>query len=183
MSNNTMGFKSFHPYSDILNLYGAQGRVLGIVRRLQRRGKEAIVEQITSGQPLHAAQYDLFIIGSGQNSGQGLLPGDLKGKKAALIKAATLVGFENHAGRTYLDAGVLCDFGNNGEDGSEGARRKNIFAAYAQGPVLPKDPTLCDLILKTAPEHRYGSAEPISLPDTIEKAEHDPMQRALKGRG
>ncbi len=56
MSNNTMGFKSFHPYPDILNLYGAKGRVLGIVRRLQRRGMEAIVEQITRGQPLHAAQ-------------------------------------------------------------------------------------------------------------------------------
>ncbi len=48
----------------------------------------------------------------------------------------TVVGFENHSGKTYLGDGVkpigkvLAGYGNNGEDGFEGARYKNVFATY-----------------------------------------------------
>jgi CobQ-like glutamine amidotransferase family enzyme len=44
----------------------------------------------------------------------------------------TLVGFENHGGRTYLDEGgqplarVRAGYGNNGEDGGEGAVVGNV---------------------------------------------------------
>ena len=48
---------------------------------------------------------------------------------------STVVGFENHSGKTYLGAGVtplgtvLKGNGNNGEDGTEGVRYKNVFGS------------------------------------------------------
>lgn len=65
---------------------------------------------------------------------------------------STVVGFENHSGKTYLGSGVsplgkvLVGGGNNGEDGYEGVRYQNVFGTYSHGPVLPKTPrfvTIC----------------------------------------
>jgi lipid II isoglutaminyl synthase (glutamine-hydrolysing) len=35
---------------------------------------------------------------------------------------------------------VLADAGNKGEDGTEGARYREVYATYLHGPVLPKNP-------------------------------------------
>lgn len=66
-----------------------------------------------------------------------------------------VAGFENHNGRmnigTYKPLGtILCGNGNNGEDKKEGVLYKNTFATYLDGPVLPKNPELCDEIIKRA---------------------------------
>ena len=96
-----------------------------------------------------------------------------------------IVGFENHSGKTYLGAGVkpmgkvLTGFGNNGEDNTEGARYKNVFATYSHGCLLPKNPKLADYILKTALERKYGTAELTPLDDTLEQHAHDYMQNRL----
>lgn len=98
-----------------------------------------------------------------------------------------VVGFENHAGRTYLGSDikplgrVLKGFGNNGEDGTEGARYRNVFASYSHGSLLPKNPVLCDYILQIALERKYGAAELAPLDDTLEQTAHDYMQRRLTG--
>jgi len=48
-----------------------------------------------------------------------------------------IVGFENHSGRTYLGPGVkplgkiIKGYGNNGEDGFEGAIYKNVYCSYS----------------------------------------------------
>ena len=89
---------------------------------------------------------------------------------------SVVVGFENHAGRTFLGAGisplgqVLAGSGNNGADGGEGVRWLNVFGTYSHGPVLPKNPALCDVILQTALERKYGKAELAPLDDGTEKA-------------
>ena len=96
-----------------------------------------------------------------------------------------IVGFENHSGKTYLGAGVkpmgkvLAGFGNNGEDGTEGARYKNVFGTYSHGSLLPKNPKLADHILKTALERKYGAAELPPLDDALETAAHDYMKARL----
>lgn len=66
----------------------------------------------------------------------------------------TLVGFENHSGRTYFAddslqalARVTSGFGNNAEDGCEGAIYKNVFGTYLHGSLLPKNPQLTDELL------------------------------------
>ena len=92
---------------------------------------------------------------------------------------STAVGFENHSGRTWLGhdvaplGRVLRGFGNNGEDGTEGARYKNVFGSYSHGPLLPKNPALCDYILETALSRHYGDTRLEPLPDLSERAAHD----------
>lgn len=79
----------------------------------------------------------------------------------------TLVGFENHGGRTYLGKSVkplgkvISGFGNNGKDHTEGAIFHNSFGSYFHGPILPKNPHLADLLIKKALELKYK--EPITL--------------------
>lgn len=79
----------------------------------------------------------------------------------------TIVGFENHGGRTYLGEGVkpfakvIKGFGNNGEDGTEGAVYKNCLATYSHGPFLPKNPHIADWLIQKALEVKYK--KPIEL--------------------
>ncbi len=86
-----------------------------------------------------------------------------------------IVGFENHSGKTYLGEGVeplgkvLKGWGNNGEDGFEGARYKNVFGTYMHGSVLPKNNEFCDLLIKLALKRRYGDIELKELDNTIEE--------------
>ncbi len=102
------------------------------------------------------------------------------------LDGQTVVGFENHSGKTYLGNGlrpigrVLAGYGNNGEDGMEGARYKNVFCTYSHGCLLPKNPVLADHLLKTALEHKYGSVELAPLDDTIEQNAHRYMENRLK---
>lgn len=99
--------------------------------------------------------------------------------------ADTIVGFENHSGRTYLGNNVrplgtvLKGFGNNGEDKTEGARYKNAFCTYSHGPVLPKNPVFADLILKTALTRKYGSCSLEPLQDDFESQAHDAALRQV----
>jgi hypothetical protein len=74
---------------------------------------------------------------------------------------------------------VLHGSGNNGEDHTEGARYKNVFATYSHGCLLPKNPAVCDLLLKTALERKYGTAELAPLGDQLENAAHDYMEKRL----
>ena len=98
----------------------------------------------------------------------------------------TVVGFENHSGKTYLGAGlkpigkVLAGYGNNGEDGMEGARYNNVFCTYSHGCLLPKNPVLADHILKTALAHKYGAVDLAPLDDDIEQNAHKYMEHRLK---
>jgi lipid II isoglutaminyl synthase (glutamine-hydrolysing) len=90
-----------------------------------------------------------------------------------------LTGFENHSGRTYLGGGaepfgrVLAGAGNNGEDGTEGARYREVYATYLHGPVLPKNPWLADHLLTRALAHRYTDFGPLApLTDQVETRAH-----------
>jgi len=84
-----------------------------------------------------------------------------------------IVGFENHGGRTFIGENqplgkVLFGFGNNGKDGAEGVLYKNVVGTYLHGPLLPKNPHVCDYLLGNALEKRYGKRELSPLDDTQE---------------
>ena len=119
---------------------------------------------------------DLYTVGSKQR-----MIGNYKFRCGAESGGSLVVGFENHSGKTWLGKGVqplgtvLAGFGNNGEDKTEGVRYKNVFGTYSHGPLLPKNPELCDKILLTALERKYGRAELPPLDDAAEKAAHDEM--------
>ena len=84
-----------------------------------------------------------------------------------------IVGFENHGGRTYIGDNkplgkVMFGFGNNEKDGAEGVLYKNVVGTYLHGPLLPKNPHVCDYLIKNALERKYGTAELEPLDDTQE---------------
>ena len=105
------------------------------------------------------------------------------------LDGQTVVGFENHSGRTYLGEGirpigkVLAGNGNNGEDGTEGARYRNVFCTYCHGPMLPKNPDFCDLILSKALERKYGDIVLEKLNDDYEREAHAVIERRLSQKG
>jgi CobQ-like glutamine amidotransferase family enzyme len=87
----------------------------------------------------------------------------------------TLVGFENHGGRTYLGSAqplgkVLKGHGNNSEDGTEGAIYRNAYGTYLHGSLLPKNPHFADHLIRLALHRKYGTNHwtDIANLDTIE---------------
>ena len=102
----------------------------------------------------------------------------------------TLAGFENHAGRTYLDDGaeplgrVIAGFGNDGESGFEGCRVGRALGTYLHGPLLPRNPWLADWLLAQALGHRLGEAPVLeALPDSLETEAHAVSTARARERG
>ncbi|MDP4133913.1 MAG: glutamine amidotransferase [Bacillota bacterium] len=95
------------------------------------------------------------------------------------------VGFENHAGRTYIGdlkpfGKVLSGHGNNGEDGLEGCIYKNTYCTYMHGPLLSKNPILADELLIKALSKKYGNVTLNPLNDYYEnQAKKAVLMRAL----
>ena len=102
----------------------------------------------------------------------------------------TLVGFENHSGRTFLGEGtrpfgrVVVGHGNNGKDGTEGAVTRNAFGCYLHGSLLPKNPTFADHLIRLALRRKYGPDATLApLDDTLETEAHTAAaQRAKQTR-
>jgi lipid II isoglutaminyl synthase (glutamine-hydrolysing) len=102
----------------------------------------------------------------------------------------TLAGFENHAGRTYLDEGaeplgrVLAGFGNDGESGYEGCHARRAVGTYLHGPLLPRNPWLADWLLAQALGHRTGEAPELEpLTDELEADAHAVSAARAHARG
>ena len=103
----------------------------------------------------------------------------------------TLAGFENHAGRTRLDAGaeplgrVLAGFGNDGVSGQEGCRHRRAYGTYLHGPLLPRNPWFADRVLADALAHRVGGEpeELEPLADELELAAHEVSAARARARG
>ncbi len=104
--------------------------------------------------------------------GEGRLIGNIV-LESELIEQK-IVGFENHGGRTYIGdhtplGKVVYGNGNADNAGAEGVSYKNVIATYLHGPLLPKNPQLCDLILTKALKRRYPEFEELSpLGDELE---------------
>lgn len=100
---------------------------------------------------------------------------------------ATLVGFENHSGQTFLGEGVeplaktLAGFGNNASAEYEGARYNNVFGSYMHGSMLPKNPHFADYLLGLALRHKYG--ETVTLPTLPDREELEAHQYAVDRYG
>ncbi|MGH2634212.1 MAG: type 1 glutamine amidotransferase, partial [Tepidiformaceae bacterium] len=100
-----------------------------------------------------------------------------------------VVGFENHGGRTYLAAGqrpfglVRRGYGNNADDGGEGARYKNAIGTYLHGSLLPKNPALADELILAALRRRYGAETALPpLDDAAEESAHGAARAVAEHR-
>jgi CobQ-like glutamine amidotransferase family enzyme len=92
-----------------------------------------------------------------------------------------LAGFENHRGRTTVGPGsnplgqVVHGFGNNGEDGTEGAVRGSVVGTYLHGPLLAANAWFADWLIATA----LGLSDLQPLDDSFEDRAHaDAVERA-----
>lgn len=231
MKKTTSKLKIAHLYPDLLNLYGDRGNIIALTKRLEWRGIDFEVENITIGEhEKKFSEFDLFFIGGGQDCEQSAVAKDIHIRKNELIACIeaekpllavcggyqllgktyetsegdeieglaildvytkalrqeagkkqdrlvgnvyaellmpmtlktdlkTLVGFENHSGRTYFCdsesstkplAKIIKGFGNNSEDKYEGAYYKNCIGTYLHGSLLPKNPHLSDELIARA---------------------------------
>lgn len=129
-----------------------------------------------------AAVFDAWTVHPGESARRCI------GDVAARWEGGSLVGFENHGGRTYLGSGatplarIERGFGNNGEDGTEGAVYRNAYGTYLHGALLPKNPRFTDHIVRLALSRRYGEVELAPLDDSAEEAAHAAAARVARRR-
>lgn len=182
---------------DLLFIGGDQDREQGVVAEdLKRNHAAALSELVEAGVPFLAVcgGYQLLqryyrpaegrdLVGLGIIEAHTIHPGHHVARRAGNIvvewERGTVVGFENHGGRTYL-AGetkplgrVVRGYGNNGEDRFEGARVRNVFGTYVHGSLLPKNPALADYLLELAIQRRYPDVRLVPLDDSLERQAHE----------
>jgi len=95
-------------------------------------------------------------------------------------KPNTLVGFENHSGRTRLLDRKLTHLGkvkkgigDSEQTGFEGLRIKNAFGTYMHGSFLPKNPHICDVLISLALANKYKQFNHLEpLDDQLEWQAH-----------
>lgn len=84
-----------------------------------------------------------------------------------------VIGFENHGGQTFDISNsfgkVLFGNGNKFGDSEEGFFENNVIATYLHGPLLSKNPELCDYIIKYCLDRKYN--ENVSLKPLNDKFE------------
>lgn len=132
-----------------------------------RLGEGAMMLAVCGGYQLLGESYTtaegerlpgLGLIDAVTEAGRGRRVGNVVVQLAAGLglRPGSLVGFENHGGRTRLGPAasplgrVLAGSGNNGDDGGEGALQGNVVGTYLHGSLLPKNPHLADWITARA---------------------------------
>lgn len=94
-------------------------------------------------------------------------------------KFGDIVGYENHSGQTFLDAGstplghVRLGAGNSGQDETEGAIIHNVIGTYLHGSLLPKNPAIADFLIEKAAIKKYGEFEASVIDDRFAQKARD----------
>jgi len=221
-----------HLYPKEMNIYGDNGNLLVLKKRLEWRGIDVQIHRVGIGDSF-PDKVHLILGGGGQDKGQSDIADDLSSKAQHLRKYAdagvpmlmicgmyqmfghyfktadnekipgigildvhtvagesriignlsveteqfgTLIGYENHSGRTHLGKFVKpvgmtkIGQGNNAEDGTEGAVYNNVYGSYLHGPVLTKSPEFADFLIKKALELTGELADFTQLDDSLEQA-------------
>jgi CobQ-like glutamine amidotransferase family enzyme len=194
---------------DLYYVGGGQDREQALVATdLESKGRP-LVEAVTEGAAFLAVCGGYQLLGAfyrdrsgAELPGIGLLPQHTVAGERRMIgdvlleceldpgERRTLAGFENHAGRTYLDEGaeplgrVVAGFGNNGEDGLEGCRLGGAVGTYLHGPLLPRNPWLADWLLSRALARKGGEPPALEpLPSELETAAQRVSADRARSRG
>ncbi len=153
--------------------------------------KQKVVLAVCGGYQLLGAEYidkdgnelpGLNILDYDSKSGKGKrIIGNIIIESTLDITPKTIVGFENHGGRTYSKyeplGDVLSGYGNNDNDKKEGVVYKNFIGTYLHGPILPKNPHLADYLILKALKNKYDIDSLDPLDDSIEIKAH---QKTIK---
>jgi lipid II isoglutaminyl synthase (glutamine-hydrolysing) len=114
-------------------------------------------------------------------SEEGRLIGNIIIENNLNLDPLTIVGFENHGGRTYHDynslGSVKVGYGNNGKDKEEGMVYKNCVGTYLHGPILPKNPHFADYLILKALKRKYNINNISKLDDKFEYGAHEKVMK------
>lgn len=214
------GSDSSVPRADLFVIGGGQDlEQVAVARSLERLGN-AIREQVVDGAAVLAVCGGYQSLGLSyrtaagvQIDGPGILhvrtvagAGRLVGPVVASLSTwlpralrghrASIVGFENHAGRTYATSAsrplayVEIGAGNNGEDGTEGILALPgegglgglRMGTYLHGPLLPRNPHLADMLLAGALARGGREDRLVSLDDGAEWRAHANFATRVRSR-
>ncbi len=190
---------------DMVFMGGGSDREQGLVYQDLLQKADGLMAQIEQGFPVLCICGAYQLLGSyyraldGQimdglgffdfytQSEPGRLIGNIVIEVKLLDETATVVGFENHGGRTYLQdqrlqplGRVIKGYGNNGRDGGEGIRYRSLIGTYLHGPLLPKNPVLADEIINVMMKRR-GILFSAGLDDSIENYANAEVRKKLLG--
>ncbi len=183
--------------TDIIFLGGGSDREMEIVCHKLLQKKAELTDYIEKGGTLIAVCGGYPLLGHCSYSdtvGLGILDISTEAKESSRLignivieneELGKIAGFENHAGRTDIKnhtplGKVILGHGNNGESGFEGVIYKNVIGTYLHGPLLPKNPKLCDMILTKALKHKYSDFDALSpLDDSLENAANEYIVRTF----
>lgn len=190
---------------DIAFIGGGQDREQSLIAAdFKRHKSEGLLEAVEAGMPLLAVCGGYQLLGrfyrtaAGEElpgiglfdawtvAGASRLTGNVVVESALPGVPRTIVGFENHAGRTHLGPGcaplgrVVVGHGNNGRDGWEGAVYRNAVGTYLHGPLLPKNPALADWLLGRALVRRYGAGAEAALAPLDDRVEEEAHRAAVR---
>ena len=187
--------ESFSPDADLIFIGGGQDRCQQLAAPDLLDKADAMASAAANGTVVFAVCGGYQLLGTSYKTADGDVPGlgllDLWtqagtdrfiGNASARARLGesdgVLVGFENHAGRTYLGpravplGRVTNGRGNNGEDGTEGAVQGTVIGTYLHGPVLARNAWLADALLNLALA-RTGGGPVGPLQDAFESGAHD----------
>lgn len=200
--------------ADLVFIGGAPDREQKLATEMILRSKKSLKSYIEADGPLLAICGGFQILGrtwllnNEEVPGLGLLdyetrrPGTSSDRLTdnivlqSPISTMPVVGFENHAGWTFLDEGVTpfgkviskTGSGNNNEshdNRADGILSGNVLGTYLHGPLLSKNPEVADWLLAQAvTRHNRRTGENIELPlepldDAMEIAANDFMVQKL----
>jgi CobQ-like glutamine amidotransferase family enzyme len=195
---------------DLLYVGGGQDREQALIAPDLAAKGDSIREAVAAGAAVLAVCGGYQLLGAfyrdvagAEQPGAGVLPlytiaGETRMIGDCLIECElepgvrrTLAGFENHAGRTYLEEGaqalgrVVAGFGNDGESGYEGCRVGRAVGTYLHGPLLPRNPWLADWLLAQALAHAEAGDPPDLEPlaDELEESAHAVSAGRARTRG
>jgi lipid II isoglutaminyl synthase (glutamine-hydrolysing) len=195
---------------DLFYVGGGQDREQALIAPDLAAKGEALGEAVAGGAAVLAVCGGYQLLGAfyrdttgAEQPGAGVLPlytiaGETRMIGDCLIECEletgvrrTVAGFENHAGRTYLEEGaralgrVISGFGNDGESGYEGCRFGRAVGTYLHGPLLPRNPWLADWLLAQALAHSEGGDPPELEPlaDALEESAHAVSAGRARVRG
>lgn len=188
---------------DMVFMGGGSDREQNLVYRDLFKKADALWAEIEDGMPLLAICGAYQLLGKYYESADGKIMHGLnffdfytEGEEKRLIgnilirtditgKETTVVGFENHGGRTYFNdpelkpfGKVLKGYGNNGKDRNEGISYKNLIGTYLHGPLLPKNPAVADFFIEAILK-RKGLKINHKLDDKIENFAHEQVKRMI----
>ena len=193
---------------DLLYVGGGQDREQALVAPDFAARRHELAEAVAAGAAVLGVCGGYQLLGrfyrdraGGELPGAGLLPVHTIAGERRMIgdvllecelnpgERRTLVGFENHGGRTVLEPGaeplgrVVSGFGNDGESGLEGCRVGRVVGTYLHGPLLPRNPWFADWLLAEALA-RTGERPVLDpLPDELEREAHAVAAERARARG